>query len=112
MTTGLAIAAIAAVLTVLAVRRFRTVHATFDTITDLGPASPQPGSVPTEYIPAFPEIDPVAQDFIPVGTGHSMCFRCETNPIPADGPSSLYCDTCRPIVAAIPAEPIERGSVR
>ena len=34
-----------------------------------------------------------------------ICYRCLKNPAPGN---ELYCDTCRPIVDANPAEPIEK----
>lgn len=34
-----------------------------------------------------------------------LCYRCLTKSTPGSG---IYCDTCRPIVDANPAEPIEK----
>lgn len=71
--------------------------------------SPTRSSAPAsgEYVPRFPEIDAITQDVLP---NKGLCFRCETKPVTT--PSSLYCGGCREIVAALPVEPVERGSLR
>lgn len=102
--TAVAVVFIIVGLAVLAVIRMRKVHEAFNFIVE--PLGKPVG----EYVPAFAEIDPLTQD-IPEWTRHIRCLRCEITPVPASGPS-VFCDPCRAIIAAVPAEPIEPGVLR